>query len=64
MKSFKMISTHFTAGQIETGPDKCKVLSISNRASESSTLSMLPFQIFIYTLNGDDLKFVLSEKDL
>ena len=25
---------------------------------------MLPFQIFIYTLNGDDLEFVLSEKDL
>ena len=45
-------------------PDKCKVLSISNRASESSTLHMLPFQIFLYTLNGDDLEFVLSEKDL
>ncbi|MCP4461129.1 MAG: hypothetical protein GY816_24375, partial [Cytophagales bacterium] len=45
-------------------PDKCKVLSISNRASEISTLRMLPFQIFIYTLNGDDMEFVLSEKYL
>ncbi len=45
-------------------PDKCKVLSISNRVSESGTMSMLPFQIFFYALNGDDLEFVFSEKDL
>ena len=45
-------------------PNKCKVLSISNRASESNTMSMLPFQLFTYTLNRVDLEFVSSEKDL
>ena len=45
--------------------DKCKVLSIHNRASENSTWSScLPFQVFIYTLNGVDLDFAESEKDL
>ncbi len=27
-------------------------------------MKMLPFQIFFYALNGVDLEFVLSEKDL
>ena len=46
-------------------PDKCKVLSISNRASENSNWSaMFPFQSFVYTLNGIELDFVKSEKDL
>ncbi len=45
--------------------DKCKVLSINNRASENGIWSScLPFQVFIYTLNGIDLDFVKSEKDL
>ena len=46
-------------------PNKCKVLSISNRASENSTwISMFPFQSFVYTLNEIELDFVKSEKDL
>ena len=46
-------------------PDKCKVLSIFNRALENKIWSMcLPFQIFYYNLNGLDLEFVKSEKDL
>ena len=46
-------------------PNKCKVLSISNRASENSNWSaMFPFQSFVYTLNGIELDFVKSEKDL
>ena len=45
--------------------DKCKVLSINNRASENGIWSScLPFQVFIYTLNGVDLDSVKSEKDL
>ena len=45
--------------------DKCKVLSVHNRASENGIWSScLPFQVFIYTLNGIDLDFVKSEKDL
>ena len=47
-------------------PDKCKVVSISNRASEHHILmwSMLPFQQFVYTLDGNILDFTESEKDL
>ncbi|MCP4491633.1 MAG: hypothetical protein GY820_30650, partial [Gammaproteobacteria bacterium] len=46
-------------------PDKCKVLSVSNNTIESSIWSIcLPFQLFVYTLNGTDLDFVKSEKDL
>ena len=46
-------------------PDKCKVLSVFNKAVENSIWSIfLPFQIFRYTLNGVDLEFVTSEKDL
>ena len=47
-------------------PGKCKVLSVRNRASEKhmELWSMLPFQIFLYTLNGQILDFSESEKDL
>ena len=46
-------------------PDKCKVLSITNRASENNAwITTLPFHTFFYTLNGVDLDFVESEKDL
>ena len=46
-------------------PDKCKVLSISNKKTENRIWSIcLPFQLFVYTLNGIDLDFVKSEKDL
>ena len=48
-------------------PDKCKVVSISNRASEHLIIqmwSMLPFLSFVYTLNGSSLDFSESEKDL
>ena len=46
-------------------PKKCKVLSVSNRAADNSVWSIwLPFQTFVYTLNGIDLDFVQSEKDL
>ena len=48
-------------------PKKCKVLSVSNRASESSMLGMLglfPFQSFVYTLGGVELDSIESEKDL
>ena len=46
-------------------PDKCKVLSIFNKASEKSTwITIFPFHSFFYTLNGADLDFVKSEKDL
>ena len=46
-------------------PNKCKVLSVSNRAADNSVWSIwLPFQTFVYTLNGIDLDFVKSEKDL
>ena len=41
--------------------DKCKVLSINNKASP---LSMLPFVIFLYYLGDKMLPFVDSEKDL
>ena len=45
-------------------PKKCKVLSVSNKASENSMWSMFPFQSFVYTLNGVALDFTESEKDL
>ena len=46
-------------------PNKCKVLSVSNRAADNSVWSIwLPFQTFVYTLNGIDLDFVKSDKDL
>ena len=45
-------------------PKKCKVLSVSNKASENSMWSMFPFQSFVYTLNGVELDFTESEKDL
>ena len=45
-------------------PDKCKVLSISNKATERNMWSMIPFQIFSYTLDGVNLESVGSEKDL
>ena len=41
--------------------DKCKVLSINNKASP---LSMLPFLTFFYYLGDKMLPFVNSEKDL
>jgi len=48
-------------------PDKCKVISISNRASEhhvTQMWSMLPFQSFEYNLNEVILNFTEDEKDL
>ncbi len=44
---------------------KCKVLSVSNKATEGNVWSkVLPLQTFDYTLNGVELEFVRSEKDL
>ena len=44
---------------------KCKVLSVSNKATEGNVWSkVLPLQTFHYILNGVDLEFVKSEKDL
>ena len=47
-------------------PGKCKVLSVLNKASEQQMQlwNMLPFQLFLYTLNGHILDFSESEKDL
>jgi hypothetical protein len=46
-------------------PDKCKALSVLNRASENgSWMTPFPFRTFFYTLNGVDIDFVESEKDL
>ena len=47
-------------------PGKCKVISVLSRASEQhmELWSMLPFQLFLYTLNGHILDFSESEKDL
>ncbi len=46
-------------------PKKCKVLSISNKATESNVWSKIfPFQTFFYTLDGIELDFPKSEKDL
>ena len=45
-------------------PDKCKVLSISNKNTEKSDWSMFPFQVFIYTLGEFELDYCSQEKDL
>ena len=45
-------------------PKKCKVLSVSNSTTGSNILCKLPFQTYIYTLNGIDLDFTDNEKDL
>jgi hypothetical protein len=47
-------------------PDKCKALCVSNRASENvlQWAAAFPFQTFFYTLDGVDIDFVESEKDL
>ena len=44
---------------------KCKVLSVYNKATEGNVWSkVLPLQTFHYILNGVELEFVKSEKDL
>ncbi|MCP4458099.1 MAG: hypothetical protein GY816_08775 [Cytophagales bacterium] len=46
-------------------PKKCKVLSVSNKATEENVWSkVLPLQTFHYNLNGIELDSVRSEKDL
>ena len=45
-------------------PDKCKVLSVAAKSPETSLLSVLPFFRFIYSLGGELLDYVDSEKDL
>ena len=45
-------------------PDKCKVLSVTAKSPETSLLSVLPFFRFIYSLGGELLDYVESEKDL
>ena len=45
-------------------PDKCKVLSVTAKSPEISLLSVLPFFRFIYSLGGDLIDYVDSEKDL
>ena len=46
-------------------PDKCKVLSVSGKISETlSLLSVLPFFNFIYSMGGISLEYVDQEKDL
>ena len=45
-------------------PQKCKVLSVAHMGGLDSVLSIFPFQHFSYTLNGIELEFVESEKDL
>ena len=45
-------------------PDKCKVLSVNAKSPETSLLGVLPFFRFIYSLGGELLDYVESEKDL
>ena len=46
-------------------PDKCKVLSVSGKISETlSLISVLPFFNFIYSMGGISLDYVDQEKDL
>ena len=45
-------------------PDKCKVLSVATKSPETSLLSVLPFFRFIYSLGGELIDYVDSEKDL
>ena len=46
-------------------PDKCKVLSVSGKISETlSLISVLPFFNFIYSMGGIPLDYVDQEKDL
>ena len=46
-------------------PEKCKVLSVSGKISETlSLISVLPFFNFIYSMGGIPLDYVDQEKDL
>ena len=42
-------------------PSKCKVLSVT---MNKNILDLLPFNIFWYNLNNDDIDYVPSHKDL
>ena len=42
-------------------PSKCKVLSVT---MNKNILDILPFNIFRYNLNNDDIDYVPSHKDL
>ena len=44
-------------------PSKCKVLSVTGKIPES-LLSVLPFYNYIYSMGGETLDYVDSEKDL
>ena len=44
-------------------PGKCKVLSVTGKIPET-LLSVLPFYNFVYSLGGESLDYVSSEKDL
>lgn len=45
-------------------PQKCKVLTISRQDDKPAWATIFPFLKFYYFLNGTDLEFVESEKDL
>ena len=46
-------------------PDKCKVLSVTSKISDTiSLLSVLPFYNFVYSMGGISLDYVDQEKDL
>lgn len=46
-------------------PQKCKVLTVeSSYRSEYSIWNILPFTVFVYYMNGNELEFAQNEKDL
>ena len=45
-------------------PMKCKVLTVENSSRSENTWSMLPFNVFFYILNENELDSVDNEKDL
>ena len=45
-------------------PMKCKVLTVENSSRYDNTWSMLPFNVFFYFLNENELDSVDNEKDL
>ncbi|MCP4490634.1 MAG: hypothetical protein GY820_25480 [Gammaproteobacteria bacterium] len=46
-------------------PDKCKVLSVTGKLSDTlQLLSVVPFYNFLYSLGGESIDYVESEKDL
>ena len=55
-----------TRNKMRFHPQKCKVMSVTpfGRDPDNNMSTILPFQNFIYSLNGIELQFVNSEKDL